>query len=54
MRFRTVALALALAFGLGTMADAKTRHKTVIHKASRKAKKHKAPKRPTTKHPKHV
>jgi len=50
MRFRTVALALALTFGLGATAEAKRApvHKTKIKKTkrpkTRKAPKHHAPK----------
>jgi hypothetical protein len=47
-----VALALALACGLGTVADAK--RKPVVHKTAKKAKRHKAPKRPKVKHVQHA
>ena len=52
MRFRTVALALALGGGCGTIADAKK--KPFVHKTSKKAKKHKTPKRPKVKHVQHA
>jgi hypothetical protein len=52
MKFRTVALALALACGFGTLAIAK--QKPVVHKTAKKAKKHKAPKRPKVKHVQHA
>ena len=44
MRFRTVALALALACGFGTMAEAKK--KPVAHKPVKARKAKKAPKAP--------
>jgi hypothetical protein len=36
MRFRTLALALALAFGMTAMADASTARKAVVHKTAKK------------------
>jgi hypothetical protein len=53
MRFRTVALALALTFGVGAVAEAK---KTPVHKTKKvkRQKAHKASKRPASKHVKHA
>ena len=53
MRFRTVALALALTFGVGAVAEAK---KAPVHKTKKvkRQKSHKTPKRPGPKHLKHA
>lgn len=56
MRFRTVALALALSFGLGgTIAEAKKKPAVYkVSKTSKKAKKIKRPKAPKRHKAKHV
>ena len=56
MTFRTVALALALTFGVGAVAEAKKTpfHKTKKVKRQKSHKAHKASKRPASKHVKHA
>jgi len=55
MRFRTLALALALCCGFGTLAEAKkTPVSTSKAKKVKRPKTRKAPKRPLPKHVKHV
>ena len=55
MKFRTVALALALTFGVGAVAEAKKApvHKVKLKKGKR-PKSRKTPKRPSPKHVKHT
>lgn len=57
MRFRTLALAVALGCGFGMLAEA--RQKPPVHQVStrrkvKKAKRHKTPKRPKVKHVRHA